>query len=358
MSSLHYAEKSLLEKILGMKTGYVSDFSDRTLKEFVLDVTGVDIFTEKYEKNGTSKANRVRTFWSEESDDLNANLIEALLKHAEFEKTQYDKDLTMPEVRMFGDAGKIVRRLRDEPDSDMKRTIAGDFISGDKVSGDKVGRDKKIESNTSNTPQPLSKYWWKDPHIVVPSLVLIFVTFLASDYWAPRIFGNSLPSAISTSTQKVAVELQNTIPNSNLRPLQPLETGKGISFLPNNTYFYSSAFSIAYQLENMEIDFMNGENEYLQNYSFEIQKNNGRYYVIGFISDEAYSNVGSVSSSNSLFTVLFPESWGGAKNPVAIPFDKVYTAKERTINLDASQNVRVLDIGFKEVLDNPIVHAK
>lgn len=137
MSSLKYSEKSLLEKILEMKTGYVSDFSDRTLQEFVLDVTGLDILTEKYEKNGTSKANRIRTFWSEESDEVNADLIEALLKHAEFEKTQYDMDLNMSEMRLFGDARKIVQRLRDEPETSaspiIPKTAAGVFIAARKI---------------------------------------------------------------------------------------------------------------------------------------------------------------------------------------------------------------------------------
>ncbi len=66
MSSLQFNERKLLEKILQMQTGYVSDFSDKTFREFVMEHTGIDIYTEAYEENGTSKANRLRTFWKKE----------------------------------------------------------------------------------------------------------------------------------------------------------------------------------------------------------------------------------------------------------------------------------------------------
>ncbi len=120
MSSLHFAERNLLEKILGMKNGYVSDFSDRTFREFVLDATGIDIMTEKYEKNGTSKANRLRTFWEEESNELNAGLIELLLKYAYSEKTDYDRELSARDGNLFIEARKIVQRLIDEPGNTSK----------------------------------------------------------------------------------------------------------------------------------------------------------------------------------------------------------------------------------------------
>lgn len=113
MSSLQYTERNLLEKILGMKTGYVSDFSDRTLREFVLEVTGIDIFAKAYEENGTSKANRIRTFWKKESDDTIGLLVGALLKHARYEKENFDRELSAHEERNFAEAEKIVQRLKD-----------------------------------------------------------------------------------------------------------------------------------------------------------------------------------------------------------------------------------------------------
>ncbi len=48
MSDLTFNEKRKFEQLLGMKSGYVLNFSDRTFKEFVLDATGLNIFDEKY----------------------------------------------------------------------------------------------------------------------------------------------------------------------------------------------------------------------------------------------------------------------------------------------------------------------
>lgn len=114
MSSLQYTERNLLEKILGMKTGYVSDFSDRTFQEFVLEQIGIDILTEPYEENGTSKANRLRTFWKKESDEITVALTEALLEYALGEKTDYDRELSAHDENLFIEARKIVQRLKDE----------------------------------------------------------------------------------------------------------------------------------------------------------------------------------------------------------------------------------------------------
>jgi hypothetical protein len=47
MSDLTFVEKEKFEKLLGMASGYVLDFSDRTFGEFVSDSTGRDIFDSK-----------------------------------------------------------------------------------------------------------------------------------------------------------------------------------------------------------------------------------------------------------------------------------------------------------------------
>ncbi len=62
MAEFSYLEKRRLEKALGMGSGYVLRFSDKTFREFVHDTTGRNIDDEKYKKADTSKANRLRTF--------------------------------------------------------------------------------------------------------------------------------------------------------------------------------------------------------------------------------------------------------------------------------------------------------
>ena len=83
MSSLGTREKWLLEEFLGMGSGYVLDFSDRTFGEFCVDAVDVDIHSDRYLANGTSKAKKLRTFWEIESDYLVGRLLNALVDYAE-----------------------------------------------------------------------------------------------------------------------------------------------------------------------------------------------------------------------------------------------------------------------------------
>src|SRR3954451_14580658 len=68
MSSLTNIEKRKFERLFGMGTGYVLDFSNRTFSDFVLDSTGREIYDNRYDGHGSSKANRLRGFWAEESN--------------------------------------------------------------------------------------------------------------------------------------------------------------------------------------------------------------------------------------------------------------------------------------------------
>jgi hypothetical protein len=104
MSDLSGAEKRKLEIFLGMGSGYVLNFSNRTFSEFVFDSTGRDPYDAKYDQ-GSSKANRLRGFWSAESNHVVAKLIGDLADYA----CEYD---STPETRASADAvRKIAARL-------------------------------------------------------------------------------------------------------------------------------------------------------------------------------------------------------------------------------------------------------
>ena len=62
MSDLSTSDKMKLEKIFGMGSGYVLDFSNRTFGEFILENVGIDIFLSKYDYMSGSKANRLGAF--------------------------------------------------------------------------------------------------------------------------------------------------------------------------------------------------------------------------------------------------------------------------------------------------------
>ncbi len=84
MSNLTLIEKRKLERLLQMGSGYVLDFSNRTLQGFVLDSTGRDIFDVKY---SGSKANRLRAFWANEPNHVVGKLLTNLLDYYEERNT-------------------------------------------------------------------------------------------------------------------------------------------------------------------------------------------------------------------------------------------------------------------------------
>ncbi|MBF00817.1 abortive infection family protein [Flavobacterium coralii] len=81
MSEINVREKAKVEKFLGMGSGYVADFSDRTFREFVGVVTGRDINNEIYHYASNSKANRLRQFIIVEDDVIVGKLLEEMCNH-------------------------------------------------------------------------------------------------------------------------------------------------------------------------------------------------------------------------------------------------------------------------------------
>jgi hypothetical protein len=81
MSDLTYGERVQLEKLLGMGSGYVLDFSNRTFQEFVYESVNIDIFERRFEYQSGSKANRLRAVWKVESNPIAGKLIVDLCAH-------------------------------------------------------------------------------------------------------------------------------------------------------------------------------------------------------------------------------------------------------------------------------------
>lgn len=82
MSDLTTAEKRKLERLFEMASGYVLNFSNRTMADFVEEHTGRDVYAKDYPQRGTgSKAWRLRTFWEVEPNHLCGKLILALIDY-------------------------------------------------------------------------------------------------------------------------------------------------------------------------------------------------------------------------------------------------------------------------------------
>ena len=82
MADLKFQEKRIIEEVFGMSSGYVLDFSDRTFSEFFDDFQ-INIDDPKYNTNGGSKANRLRTFFTIEPDGVVRQILCALLDYAQ-----------------------------------------------------------------------------------------------------------------------------------------------------------------------------------------------------------------------------------------------------------------------------------
>jgi len=81
MSDLSRSERRKLEKLFGMESGYVLNFSDRTFSDFFNEYR-IKIDNEEYQTRGTSKANRMRTFWTEANNHILGRVIEGLIDYA------------------------------------------------------------------------------------------------------------------------------------------------------------------------------------------------------------------------------------------------------------------------------------
>lgn len=105
MSDLSNIEKRGLEKLFGMGSGYVLDFSNRTFEEFVLDCTGKSIYDSKYDNGSGSKANRLRAFWAVEPNYIVSKLLGDLLQYLG------GQGVTPDQEQLYESSRRVVERL-------------------------------------------------------------------------------------------------------------------------------------------------------------------------------------------------------------------------------------------------------
>lgn len=123
MSSLTDIEKRYLEKLFGMQSGYVLDYSDATFGEF-FDRHKVDIHGPNYKIYGTSKAKKMRAFWKREPDSLVGKVLAEML-----DSYEADCDLNNREtdVSVLEKSRGIVARLSGKSVQTKPQT-ADDFL--------------------------------------------------------------------------------------------------------------------------------------------------------------------------------------------------------------------------------------
>jgi hypothetical protein len=137
VSSLTEIEKRYFEDLLGMRTGYVLDFSDTTFSEFFRNTVRVDIDSPKY--GGMSKGKRLRSFWEQEPDALVGKVLGEMLGiwlYKQPDRTAALKDYTHLQAK------KTVARLTGQP-------VAGEASSEDDFLGKDFG-SVDLKNSTSS----------------------------------------------------------------------------------------------------------------------------------------------------------------------------------------------------------------
>lgn len=113
MSILTIIEKVKLEKLLGMDSGYVLEFSNNSFQAFVAENSNLDIYDSKYEYQSGSKANRLRAFFNKESPSTVSKLIEGLLEYWKANKLTNNIEITVAEQKLYDECLKISKRLKN-----------------------------------------------------------------------------------------------------------------------------------------------------------------------------------------------------------------------------------------------------
>lgn len=114
MADLIYIERSIIENFLGMKSGYVMDFSDRTFQEFVGEAIGLDINNEKYHYASNSKANRLRQFIKVESNYTFSKLLSAFCNYWLSKVHIGEIDPKNDDENLYNECLKIAERLKQD----------------------------------------------------------------------------------------------------------------------------------------------------------------------------------------------------------------------------------------------------
>ncbi len=124
MSSLTDIEKRYLERLLVTKPGYILDYSDSTYGAFFKRYK-IDIHDRKYQTYGTSKANKMRAFWEQETDSLVGHVLAEMLDSYEADCDLNNREADASVLKKSRD---IVARLSGKAVSPNPLQSADDFL--------------------------------------------------------------------------------------------------------------------------------------------------------------------------------------------------------------------------------------
>jgi len=148
MSNITNIEKLKLEKLLEMGSGYVLDLSNQKFQEFVFSAVQIDIWDDEYSYASGSKANRLRSFWDKESNEMVGKLLIDLLEYWKTKKLINGVVVSANDQLLFQECQKIATRLTgNQPSKPVEVALSEDeFVNREfkNISLDKLGLDNAI----------------------------------------------------------------------------------------------------------------------------------------------------------------------------------------------------------------------
>lgn len=137
MSDLTNIEKIYIEKffgICGFGAGYVLNFSNQSLQEFVLDSVGVDIYAEKYDYMSGSKANRLRRFFEIEDNQKAGKLLSDMVEYIEAQSDIDENiDISDKEKKAIEKCVEAAKRIMSTPEAITMETNGAELLAEEDV---------------------------------------------------------------------------------------------------------------------------------------------------------------------------------------------------------------------------------
>ena len=125
MAKISYVDLKKIDIFLtppSTEKGYILDFSNASLREFIKSITEIDIYEEgKYDNYGTSKANRIKSFLKKESNDIVSKVLLELVEYQKTLDSQYSS-LKIQADRIIEIAHKLEKDVVEE-DSNITVTV-------------------------------------------------------------------------------------------------------------------------------------------------------------------------------------------------------------------------------------------
>lgn len=121
MANISNVEKLKFETIFSMNGGYVLNFSNQLYQSFINDVIKLDIYNQKYEIYGTSKAKRLKALWELEGNISVGKLIEEMLLYYDAQIILKIDGVKPYDKKLFEDCLQIAYRLQGKKFESIQR---------------------------------------------------------------------------------------------------------------------------------------------------------------------------------------------------------------------------------------------